>query len=143
MLNTFTLASLLAQLFLAALSSEDTCPKVSDSSQVTGKCAQNKCDVTIGGNPYCSQCSEPSDHLVDGKCVAASGDTNNNCVNTNNQGTCTQCDGQSFMYQGGCYQTGASNPGILSALLHQMANALQPQRGTSSPQEQLQTNNPL
>ena len=90
----------------------DTCPKVdNDSSQVTGRCKSTKCDVTIGGNPYCSQCSKNDDHLVDGKCVAASGDTNNNCVNTNNQGTCTQCDGQSFMYQGGCYQTGNQNPG--------------------------------
>ena len=45
--------------------------------------------------------------------------------------------------QGGCYQTGASNPGILSALLHQQANAQRLQRGTSSRQAQLQTNSPL
>ena len=87
----------------------NTCEEA--TSGTAGKCLTSHCDVTIGGNSYCSQCSKPSDHLVDGKCVAASGDTNNNCVNTNNQGTCTQCDGQSFMYQGGCYQTGNQNPG--------------------------------
>ncbi|ESU42306.1 Variant-specific surface protein, partial [Giardia duodenalis] len=91
---------------------EETCPKAtSDSSAETGKCKKTKCDVTIGGNKYCSQCSKNNDHLIDGKCVAAYEDANSNCVNTNNQGTCTQCNGQSFMYQGGCYQTGASNPG--------------------------------
>ena len=51
--------------------------------------------------------------------------------------------GASSMYQGGCYQTGASNPGILSALLHQRANVQRLPRGTSSRQVQLQTNSPL
>ncbi|ESU39979.1 Variant-specific surface protein, partial [Giardia duodenalis] len=89
----------------------DTCPKVdNDSSQETGKCKNTKCDVMIGGNPYCSQCSLETDHLVDGKCVAAGEDANSNCV-SNNQGSCTSCANSYFMYQGGCYQTSEPNPG--------------------------------
>ena len=90
---------------------EETCPKAtSDSSAETGKCKNTKCDVTIGGNPYCSQCSKLDEHLVDGKCVAANTDSTNNCV-SNNQGSCTSCANSYFMYQSGCYQTGDQNPG--------------------------------
>ena len=53
-MNTFTLASLLAQLFLAALSSEETCT----DADAGGKCASGKCNVWIGGQKYCSQCAE-------------------------------------------------------------------------------------
>ncbi|ESU40388.1 Variant-specific surface protein [Giardia duodenalis] len=93
---------------VGATSTEDTCPKVSDSSQVTGKCAQNKCDVTIGGSQYCSQCSEPSDHLVDGKCVAAGEDTANACTAKTRaaDGTCASCAKGYFLHRGGCYKIG-------------------------------------
>ncbi|ESU43689.1 Variant-specific surface protein, partial [Giardia duodenalis] len=87
-----------------------TCEAVTDSNSVSTKCAQGKCDITIGGNPYCSKCSKLDEHLVDGKCVAASGDANSNCV-SDNQGSCTSCANSYFMYQGGCYQTGGQNPG--------------------------------
>ena len=89
----------------------DTCPKVdNDSSQETGKCKNTKCDVMIGGNSYCSQCSKPSDHLVDGKCVATSGDTGCTSQDVPN-GTCKSCGDGYFMYQGGCYSVDASKPG--------------------------------
>ena len=89
----------------------DTCPKVdNDSSQETGKCKNTKCDVTIGGNSYCSQCSKPSDHLVDGKCVATGGDTGCTSQDVPN-GTCKSCGDGYFMYQGGCYSVDASKPG--------------------------------
>ncbi|ESU40137.1 Variant-specific surface protein, partial [Giardia duodenalis] len=100
-----------AKVGVAGAEETSTCDPATSADPVSKKCAQNKCDVTIGGNSYCSQCSKNDDHLVDGKCVAADEDANSNCVNTNNQGTCTQCNGQSFMYQGGCYQTGDQNPG--------------------------------
>ena len=45
----------------------DTCiQETTSGTPDSTKCKAGKCDVTIGGNPYCSQCSEPSDHLVDG-----------------------------------------------------------------------------
>ena len=80
---------------------------------------------------------------LDGVCVDASAPPGNTFCTKGSSGTCSACKGASSMYQGGCYQTGASNPGILSALLHQKANAQRLQRGTSSRQAQLQTNSPL
>ncbi|ESU41171.1 Variant-specific surface protein, partial [Giardia duodenalis] len=89
---------------VGAASTEDTCPKAdNDSSQETGKCKIDKCDVTIGGSQYCSQCSEPSDHLVNGKCVDAGQDSANNCE-TPKTGACTSCKEGYFLYKGGCYK---------------------------------------
>ncbi|ESU44791.1 Variant-specific surface protein, partial [Giardia duodenalis] len=89
----------------------DTCPKVSDSStQTTGMCKMDKCDVTIGGNPYCSQCSKNDDHLVDGKCVDANTDTTNACTPKSRtaDGTCESCAQGYFLHRGGCYQFGGA-----------------------------------
>ncbi|ESU40183.1 Variant-specific surface protein [Giardia duodenalis] len=94
---------------VGAASTEDTCPKVdNDSSQETGKCKSTKCDVTIGGNSYCSQCSLGTDHLVDGKCVAADTDTANACTAKTRaaDGTCASCAKGYFLHRGGCYQIG-------------------------------------
>ncbi|ESU40801.1 Variant-specific surface protein, partial [Giardia duodenalis] len=90
-------------------SAEETCPKATDdSTEEQGKCKSTKCDVTIGGNPYCSQCSEPSDHLVDGKCVAAGEDTNKACIAKTRaaDGTCGSCAQGYFLHRGGCYKIG-------------------------------------
>ena len=82
-----------------------TCEAVTDSNAVSTKCAQGKCDVTIGGNPYCSKCSKLDEHLVDGKCVAASIDSANNCGGTPTEGVCKSCAANYFMYKGGCYNS--------------------------------------
>ena len=60
---------------------------------------------------YCSQCKTETANIapVNGICKDVSSDTA--LCKTNAGGKCTQCDGQSFMYQGGCYQTGNQNPG--------------------------------
>ncbi|ESU40449.1 Variant-specific surface protein, partial [Giardia duodenalis] len=91
------------------------CTEQTAGQSATTKCKTNMCNVLIGGtgdeNKYCSQCSLGTDHLVDGKCVDASTDSTNNCVNTNNGGICESCAANYFMYQGGCYSTDASKPG--------------------------------
>ncbi|ESU40511.1 Variant-specific surface protein [Giardia duodenalis] len=86
-----------------------TCEAVTDSNAVSKKCAQNKCDVTIGGNPYCSQCSTTSEAPVDGVCTAT---TSTACEGSVTTGLCTQCKSGYFLFQGGCYQIGQS-PGSL------------------------------
>ncbi|ESU40750.1 Variant-specific surface protein [Giardia duodenalis] len=96
MLNTFTLASLLAQLFLAALSSEETCTTGTGST----KCAENMCNVWIGGQKYCSQCAEAGEAPIDGICK--SDKAGNTCDNK----VCTSCVAGYFFYMGGCYKKG-------------------------------------
>ena len=75
----------------------------------TNKC--QTCNVQIGDSLYCSQCKTETANIapVNGICKDVSSDTA--LCKTNAGGKCTQCDGQSFMYQGGCYQTGDQNPG--------------------------------
>ena len=68
------------------------------------------CNVQIGGEAYCSQCNAGAEHLVDGKCVAAGGDTGCTPQDAPN-GTCKSCRDGYFMYQGGCYSIDASKPG--------------------------------
>ena len=98
-----------------------------------GEC--KTCGATIGADTYCSACNGENYAPVNGVCVDASTSPGNTfCTKDESTGTCSTCKGASSMYQGGCYQTGASNPGILSALLHQKANAQLQQRGTSSHQ---------
>ena len=82
-----------------------TCEAVTDSTPVSKKCAQNKCDVTIGGNPYCSQCSTAAEYLIDGACKTASDISNTDtiCASPNN-GKCGSCGNGYFMYKGGCYK---------------------------------------
>ncbi|ESU40632.1 Variant-specific surface protein, partial [Giardia duodenalis] len=75
----------------------------------TNKC--QTCKVQIGDSLYCSQCKTETANIapVNGICKDVSSDTA--LCKTNAGGKCTQCDGQSFMYQGGCYQTGDPNLG--------------------------------
>ncbi|ESU40614.1 Variant-specific surface protein, partial [Giardia duodenalis] len=89
-------------------SAEETCPKATDdSTEEQGKCKSTKCDVMIGGNSYCSQCSLETDHLVDGKCVAT--DAANACIAKTSaaDGTCRSCAQGYFLHRGGCYKAGA------------------------------------
>ena len=102
MLNTFTLASLLAQLFLAALSSEETCTVGADP----GKCADTHCDVQIGDQKYCSQCVGAGYGPINGKC------SNNLDSNTCDKGVCKSCTTGYFLHEGGCYKKG-EKPGSL------------------------------
>ena len=83
-----------------------TCEAVTDSNAVSTKCAQGKCDVTIGGNPYCSKCSKLDEHLVDGLCVSATRRAApSGC--TPGDGVCSSCTGTYFLESGGCYQSTA------------------------------------
>ena len=87
---------------------------IETGTQETTKCKSTKCDVTIGGSQYCSQCSKDDDHLIDGKCVGAGQDSTNNCE-TPKTGTCTSCKAGYFLHKGGCYlATGAPGNAICS-----------------------------
>ena len=67
--------------------------------------ANSKCDVTINGKTYCSQCA--TGYVpIDGTCTDISGDTSK-CT-TNSQGACTQCGDGYFLHKGGCYQIGGA-----------------------------------
>ncbi|ESU40676.1 Variant-specific surface protein [Giardia duodenalis] len=72
------------------------------------KCQKDKCDVMIGGegaeHTYCSQCSTPTNHLVEGACLAT-GDSNADKCETPASGVCTSCKDAYFMYKGGCYNS--------------------------------------
>ena len=98
MLNTFALASLLAQLFLAALSSEETCT----DADAGGKCFTGKCDVWIGGQKYCSKCATDGEGPINGVCTATL--ESNTCASK----VCTTCANGYFLHKGGCYQIGGT-----------------------------------
>ena len=99
MLNTFTLASLLAQLFLAALSSEETCTEAASGA---GNCLTSSCNVWIGGQKYCSQCADNSQYPIDGICK--SDKAGNTCASK----VCTSCANGYFLHKGGCYKFGST-----------------------------------
>ena len=98
MLNTFTLASLLAQLFLAALSSEGTCT----TGTGAGQCAPDHCNVQIGDSIYCSQCGKQGEGPINGVCTATL--ESNTCAG----GACQSCTAGYFLHKGGCYQFGGA-----------------------------------
>ncbi|ESU40199.1 Variant-specific surface protein [Giardia duodenalis] len=104
MLNTFTLASLLAQLFLAALSSEETCTTGTGSTN----CADNMCNVWIGGQKYCSQCAtKATEFPINGKCTSSNDDNGKICTAPSQaDGTCASCANGYFLHKGGCYKIG-------------------------------------
>ena len=79
-------------------------------SSSTDHCASNKCDVTIGGKTYCSQCA--TGYVpIDGTCTDISGDTSK-CT-TNSNGACTQCGPGYFLHKGGCYKFGGEVGSII------------------------------
>ena len=96
MLSTFTLASLLAQLFLAALSSEGTCTTGNDPTN----CKDGACNVQIGSETYCSQCATDGEGPINGKCTKTL--ESNTCASK----VCTSCAAGYFLYKGGCYKFG-------------------------------------
>ncbi|ESU40591.1 Variant-specific surface protein [Giardia duodenalis] len=100
MFDKFLFAGLIMQIAWAACQVQI---ESSENAQATTQCRTNKCDVTINGNEYCSQCSKNDDHLVNGKCVAAAGDADKGCENPAN-GVCASCKDGYFMYKGGCYK---------------------------------------
>ena len=73
------------------------------------KCAEGQCDVTIGGQKYCSQC-EATHVPINGKCVEKSGGANADKCKTPTGGKCTSCGDGYFLYKGGCYDK-ATPPG--------------------------------
>ena len=68
----------------------------------TGKCLTNHCDVWIGGGDFCSQCSQTTDYLINGKCTDTN--TDSACENTPDSGVCTLCKSGYFLHRGGCYK---------------------------------------
>nr|AAN52113.1 variant-specific surface protein AS10 [Giardia intestinalis] len=76
----------------------------------TTNCADEACNVLIDGKLYCSQCkADPADRApVNGVCTDVSSDTA--VCKTHAGGKCTGCNGNSFMYKGGCYER-AKPPG--------------------------------
>ena len=98
-MNKFALAAVILQLTRAACT----------PGEASTNCKANMCNVQIGGETYCSQCNAGAEHLVDGKCVAAGGDTGCTPQDAPN-GTCKSCRDGYFMYQGGCYSIDASKP---------------------------------
>ena len=85
----------------------------------------------------------PSSTALDGVCVDASAPPGNTFCTKGSSGTCSACKGHRPCIKAGATKRVLLAPGILSALLHQRANAQRLQRGTSSRQAQLQPNSPL
>ncbi|ESU40092.1 Variant-specific surface protein, partial [Giardia duodenalis] len=73
-------------------------------------CASGKCDVTIGGKTYCSQCA--AGYVpIDGTCTQVGVNTNGKCLKAGGQPLtddtqCGQCGAGYFLHKGGCYQFG-------------------------------------
>ena len=76
--------------------SADQCVEVSGGGPSTCK----TCGAVISGVSYCSQCNDSGADAAptNGVCSA----DNNECPKKS-AGACTQCDRESFMFQGGCY----------------------------------------
>ena len=118
MLNKFILVTVILQFAwteqviekTGAVSKECTEGQSGDA----GKCASGKC-VTIGADKICSQCAKTADEApLNGVCQVPS---DANICKTKAGGKCTECAGQSFMYQGGCYeQSDAFGQTICTAL---------------------------
>ncbi|ESU44488.1 Variant-specific surface protein [Giardia duodenalis] len=118
MLNKFILVAVILQIAwteqvvekTGAVSKECTEGQSGDA----GKCASGKC-VTIGADKICSQCAKTADEApLNGVCQVPS---DANICKTKAGGKCTECAGQSFMYQGGCYeQSDAFGQTICTAL---------------------------
>ncbi|ESU40690.1 Variant-specific surface protein, partial [Giardia duodenalis] len=97
-----------AKVGVAGAEETPTCDPAPSADPVSKKCAQNKCDVTIGGNPYCSQCSKPDEYLIDGACVTTgTQDANTKCIDPA-EGKCASCGANYFLYKGGCYSKDAA-----------------------------------
>ncbi|ESU41109.1 Variant-specific surface protein, partial [Giardia duodenalis] len=87
----------------------DTCiQETTSGTPESTKCKTGKCDVTIGDNPYCSQCSKDTEFPINGVCTATI-DGNTGC---SAGGVCTQCKDGYFLHKGGCYKKG-EEPGSL------------------------------
>ncbi|ESU40248.1 Variant-specific surface protein, partial [Giardia duodenalis] len=61
-----------------------------------------KCDVTIGGSQYCSECSMTTEFPINGVCTTEK-DNNAGCTAA---GKCTSCGDGYFLHKGGCYKKG-------------------------------------
>ncbi|ESU42884.1 Variant-specific surface protein, partial [Giardia duodenalis] len=74
----------------------------------TGNCEASACNVQIGDKLYCSQC-KTGFVPINGQCTAKAGaiDKCKNAADSEaGDRTCGKCLGTTFMYKGGCYQTG-------------------------------------
>ena len=102
------------------------------------KCAENMCNVWIGGKDYCSECATADELLIDGACVPASGQDTK--CKTNSQGACSSCGDGYFLHKGGCYKIGQA-PGNAICTNTQasstVGNALPVHRATSRTQQLL------
>ncbi|ESU44010.1 Variant-specific surface protein [Giardia duodenalis] len=81
----------------------DTCiQEATSGTPESTKCKTGKCDVTIGGSQYCSQCSKDTEFPINGVC------TTEKDTNTCATGACTSCKAGYFLHRGGCYQIGGA-----------------------------------
>eukprot|EP00701_Giardia_intestinalis_P000078 XP_001703902.1 VSP [Giardia lamblia ATCC 50803] len=85
-----------------------TCVKTCEDDTACGG-TSGACDAIVIDDKgvehhYCSYCGEANTYPIDGKCNSAK--ANNQC----DQGVCTQCTNNYFLYMGGCYST-QSPPG--------------------------------
>ncbi|ESU40467.1 Variant-specific surface protein, partial [Giardia duodenalis] len=77
----------------------------------TDHCASGKCDVTIDGKTYCSQC-EANYVPIDGTCTAVDANTKTKCKKdasnelAGTEQVCGACGDGYFLHKGGCYQFG-------------------------------------
>ena len=80
-----------------------TCVEANSGDSQTGQCKNGKCDVWIGGSNFCSQCSQTTDYLINGKCTADN--TESACEGGQpSAGVCTSCKSGYFLHRGGCYK---------------------------------------
>ncbi|ESU38988.1 Variant-specific surface protein [Giardia duodenalis] len=104
MFEKILFANCILQLAWAACLEDDGNPGTHD----TTKCKKGHCDVSIGGQLYCSKCSVDNEHLVDGTCVASATDqADTKCIDPA-EGKCGSCKDGYFMYKSGCYNSGGS-----------------------------------
>eukprot|EP00701_Giardia_intestinalis_P001960 XP_001705784.1 VSP [Giardia lamblia ATCC 50803] len=79
-----------------------TCTKICEDDTACGG-TSGACDAIVIDDKgvehhYCSYCGEANTYPIDGKCNSAK--ANNQC----DQGVCTQCTNNYFLYMGGCYK---------------------------------------
>ncbi|EFO61461.1 VSP [Giardia lamblia P15] len=102
MFSGFVFVGLIVQL---AWTEQVTCTVETE----TGQCKENMC-IAIGADNVCTDCGKAGEVPINGKCVAFN-TANDKCKKADNQQldgtdtTCGKCEGTTFMYKGGCYET--------------------------------------
>ena len=99
-----------------------TCPEANSGDSQTGQCKNGKCDVWIGGGDFCSQCSQTTDYLINGKCTADN--TENACEGSASNGACTSCAQGFFLHRGGCYNVDTAPGNLICSAIDETNTAV-------------------